>query len=113
MTGYYMRTDCSARRRAASAALLLLAGAGATVALPMSADAQIAPAEYAARRTGLISGLDSGVVVAFGAPDPVNYWPTFFQTPHFYYLTGFAESDAALVMVKRGDSTSATLYVPT
>jgi Xaa-Pro aminopeptidase len=108
-----MRTDRSARRRAASAALLLLTGTGATVALPRTATAQVAPAEYAARRAALLSGLDSGVVVAFGAPDPVYHWPTFFQTPHFYYLTGFAESDAALVMVKRGDSTSATLYVPT
>jgi Xaa-Pro aminopeptidase len=108
-----MRTDHSARRRAASAALLLLAGGGAAAALPMSAASQIAPAEYASRRAGRVSGLDSGVVVAFGASDPVNYWPTFFQSPHFYYLTGFAESDAVLLMVKRGDSTSATLHIPT
>ena len=79
-----MRTDRSASRRAASAGLLLLAGAVATVALPSVATAQIPAAEYAARRAALVSRLDSGVVVAFGAPDPVNYWPTFFQTPHFY-----------------------------
>jgi Xaa-Pro aminopeptidase len=108
-----MRTDCCACRRAASAALLLLAGAVATIALPSAATAQVPSAEYAARRAALVSNLDSGVVVAFGAPDPVNYWPTFFQTPHFYYLTGFSESNAALVMVKRGGSTSATLFVPT
>jgi Xaa-Pro aminopeptidase len=108
-----MCTDRSARRRAAFAALLFVTSAGATVAPLRTATAQVALAENAARRATLVAGLDSGVAIAFGAPDPVNYWPTFFQTPHFYYLTGFAESDAALVMVKRGDSTSATLYVPT
>ena len=76
-----MRTDPSGRRRAASATLLLLAGAGLTAARPVSAAAQIAPAEYAARRAGLTSGLDSGVVLAFGAADPISYWPTFFQSP--------------------------------
>ena len=107
-----MRMDRRPERHTAAAALLLLAGAIAAIALPRLASAQIPAAEYAARRAALVSSLDSGVVVAFGAPDPVNYWPTFFQTPHFYYLTGLAESDAALVLVKRGGSTSATLYVP-
>jgi Xaa-Pro aminopeptidase len=95
--------------RLAGAALAFLA---ASPLAAQSAPPQIAPAEYAARRAALVSRMDSGVVVAFGAPDVVNYWPIFFQTPHFYYLTGFAESDAALVMVKRGGATSATLYVP-
>jgi Xaa-Pro aminopeptidase len=93
---------------------VLIALAAPPLAAQSSPMAEPIPlAEYAARRTALVSRVDSGVVIAFGAPEPVNYWPTFFQTPHFYYLTGFAESDAALVMVKRGGSTSATLYVPT
>jgi Xaa-Pro aminopeptidase len=96
---------------------ILLAGAALAVlaAAPVAAQSApplIPPAEYAARRAALVSRIDSGVVVAFGAPEVVNYWPTFYQTPHFYYLTGFAESDAALVMVKRGGAISATLYVP-
>ncbi len=95
--------------RFAGVALTFLAAAPLAA---QSAPLRIAPAEYAARRAALVSRIDSGVVVAFGAPDVVNYWPTFFQTPHFYYLTGFAESDAALVMVRRGGATSATLYVP-
>ena len=90
--------------------LILLACA--MVALARAVSAQIASSEYAARRAALVAGMDSGVVVAFGAPDPVNYWPTFYQTPHFYYLTGFAESDAVLVMAKRGGTTRATLFVP-
>jgi hypothetical protein len=64
-----------------------------------SAGAQVPIGEYADRRAALTSRIDSGVVVAFGAPEPVNYWPTFFQVPAFHYLTGFGESDAALVLV--------------
>ena len=82
------------------------------VALPALAAAQIAPREYAERRAALVSRLDSGVVVAFGAPDPVSYWPTFHQVPHFYYLTGFEESDAVLVMLKRNGTVSARMFVP-
>jgi Xaa-Pro aminopeptidase len=80
---------------------------------PMSLDAQISPAEYTSRRAAAVAGIDSGVVLAFGAPEPVNYWPTFFQLPAFYYLTGFNESDAVLVMVKRNGATASTMFVPT
>jgi Xaa-Pro aminopeptidase len=82
------------------------------VALP-AAHGQVAPAEYAARRSALAARVDSGVVVAFGGVEPVNYWPTFYQLPAFYYLTGFGETDAALVMVKRAGAVSATMFVPT
>jgi Xaa-Pro aminopeptidase len=78
-----------------------------------STRAQVAVGDYAARRAALIAPIDSGVVIAFGAAETVNYWPTFFQLPGFYYLTGFSESDAALVMVKRNGSVAATMYVPT
>ncbi|HEU4953974.1 MAG TPA: hypothetical protein VFT28_05345, partial [Gemmatimonadales bacterium] len=53
-----------------------------------AAHAQIAKAEYAARRAALAASVDSGVVVAFGAVEPVSYWPTFHQVPGFYYFTG-------------------------
>ena len=60
-------------------------------------------AEYAARRDSLAAHIDSGVVIAFGAPDPVGIrrWT---QLPAFRYLTGFLEPNAALVLVKRGGS---------
>jgi hypothetical protein len=32
----------------------------------------ISPAEYAARRDSLTARMDSGVVIAFGAPDPLT-----------------------------------------
>jgi len=86
--------------------------AAALAAVPTLAAAQIAPAEYAARREALLARVDSGVVVAFGNVEPVNFWPTFMQHPSFLYLTGFEEPDAALVMVKRGGTSSARIYVP-
>jgi Xaa-Pro aminopeptidase len=91
----------------------LLAGMVAGLLVSPSARAQVPLREYAERRTALASRIDSGVVVAFGGVEPVNYWPIFFQVPAFYYLTGFNESDAVLVMVKRGGAVSATMYVPT
>ncbi|HKG93627.1 MAG TPA: aminopeptidase P N-terminal domain-containing protein [Gemmatimonadaceae bacterium] len=76
---------------------------------PLSA--QIAPAEYAARRDTLAARIDSGVVVAFGARDETRHYPSFTQRPAFSYLTGFRAPDAALVMVKRGGRTTGTLFV--
>src|SRR4051794_6736037 len=50
----------------------------------------IPKAEYAERRDSLLAGVDSGIVIAFGAPDPVSIgrWS---QLPAFRYLTGFLE----------------------
>ena len=75
--------------------------------------AQIATADYATRRAEAVAEVDSGVVVAFGAPEPLDYWPTFYQRPSFEYLTGFDESDAGLVMVVRHRQATAALFVPT
>lgn len=87
-----------------------------TAIIGLSADparAQIPSAEYATRRAALMAGVDSGVVLAFGATEPVVYWPGFFQLPSFQYLTGFAESDAVLLIVKRGGNAATTIFVPT
>ena len=80
------------------------------LALPANLLAQeIAPAEYAARRDSLAAHLDSGVVIAFGSPDPVHIgrWS---QLPAFRYLTGFLEPNAVFVLVKRGGSVNGTLF---
>ena len=79
--------------------------------LPAPAPAQVARGDYAARRDALLAKVDSGVVVALGAVEPVGYWP-FFQLPAFHYLSGFDETDAALVLVKRKAGVSATMFVP-
>jgi Xaa-Pro aminopeptidase len=90
---------------------LLTAVLAATLA-PALGQAQIPTAEYAARRAALTARIDSGVVVAFGGVEPVAYWPTFHQLPAFYYLTGFPETDAVLLMVKRSGTVISILFVP-
>jgi Xaa-Pro aminopeptidase len=82
----------------------------AALLLPARLIAQEIPAaEYAARRDSLAAHLDSGVVVAFGAPDPVGIrrWT---QLPAFRYLTGFLEPNAAFILVKQGGTTRGTLF---
>ena len=89
--------------------LSLLAGLFA-VAIASSLPAQeITSAEYAARRDSLAAHIDSGVVVGFGAPEPVRIgkWT---QLPAFNYLTGFQEPNAAFVLVKRGGRAEGTLF---
>ncbi len=80
------------------------------ILVPAALAAQEIPrAEYAARRDSLMARVDSGVVVAFGAPDAVGIhrWN---QLPGFRYLTGFLEPNAVLVLVKRGGTRSGTLF---
>jgi Xaa-Pro aminopeptidase len=95
------------------AARAMLTGVVAALAVAHLAHAQISNAEYAGRRAALAASIDSGVVVAFGAVEPVTYWPTFQQLPSFYYFTGFGETDAVLLMVKREGVVTSTMFVPT
>jgi Xaa-Pro aminopeptidase len=92
---------------------VLLAAFMALSARPSLAGAQVTRNDYAARRSELVARIDSGVVVAFGGVEPVSHWPTFYQLPAFYYLTGFSETDAALVLLKRNGAVAATMFVPT
>ncbi len=64
-------------------------------------EAQIPQQEYAARRETIVRGLPSGIVLAIGAPETEADYMDFFQSSAFNYLTGFAEPEAALVMVVR------------
>jgi Xaa-Pro aminopeptidase len=78
--------------------------------LPAGLAAQEIPsAEYAARRDSLAAHLDSGLVIAFGAPEPVGVG-RWIQLPAFRYLTGFLEPNAAFILVKRGGRASGTLF---
>jgi Xaa-Pro aminopeptidase len=74
---------------------------------------RISPAEYASRRAELTKGIGSGAVLVFGEVEPVVDWPGFFQLPGFHYLTGFDESDAVLLIVKRNGASASTVFVPT
>jgi Xaa-Pro aminopeptidase len=90
-----------AMRPHAAALALLVPSALAAQAIPQT--------EYAARRDSLAARLDSGVVVAFGAPAPAGFdRPS--QLPAFRYLTGFLEPDAAVVLVARGGRMSGTVF---
>lgn len=95
------------RLRLTAALTVLLVAAPATASL----HAQISAAEYAARRDSLGARLDSGIVVAFGARNPVADFGPFFQLPGFRYLTGYGEPDAALVILVRDGHPRSTLFV--
>jgi Xaa-Pro aminopeptidase len=64
-------------------------------------------AEYRARRAELRKPLD-GVLVLFGAEEPSDLHDRFFQEPTFFYLTGWQEPGAALVMT----GTEEILFLP-
>ncbi|HZF73367.1 MAG TPA: aminopeptidase P N-terminal domain-containing protein, partial [Gemmatimonadaceae bacterium] len=108
------------RGRGASIAIALLILSPArihsqTAAPPyLSPAATITAADYAARRAAVTAKVDSGIVLAFGESEPLGYYPSFFQMPNFEYLTGFDESDAVVLILKRkGAAASTTMFVPT
>src|SRR5690606_1111537 len=84
-------------RRLRPTAAIALSFVALSFALPLRLHAQITAAEYAARRDSLAARIDSGIVVAFGARNPITDFGPFFQIPGFRYLTGYLEPDAALV----------------
>jgi Xaa-Pro aminopeptidase len=68
--------------------------------------------EYAGRRADLAAKLPDGAFVALGGPEPAQDYLSFYQRPSFYYLTGFKEPDAALLMIKQGGAVRlATMFV--
>ena len=68
--------------------------------------------EYAARRAALVAGMPDGALVALGAHEPSQDYLSFYQSPSFYYLTGFKEPGAALIVVKQGGRVvSSTMFV--
>jgi Xaa-Pro aminopeptidase len=69
--------------------------------------------EYSTRRLVVETKLPGdGALVALGAMEPSQDYLSFVPAPSFYWLTGFKEPDAALVMVKQGGRiTSSTMFV--
>ena len=75
----------------------------------LSAQTQL---EFAGRRADLAAKLPDGVFVALGGYEPAQDYLKFHQSASFYYLTGFKEPDAALLMIKQGGAVrSATMFV--
>jgi Xaa-Pro aminopeptidase len=76
--------------------------------LPASSlDKQPASA-YRARRTALAAKLEGGIAVLFAAPEPVLDFMPYRQDSNFYYLTGWNEPSAALMIV--GSTTPSKPY---
>ncbi len=66
-------------------------------------------AEYRARRAALGAQLKGGVAVLFAAEEPVLDFMPYRQDSDFYYLTGWTEPGAALVVIGAGPGTTTRL----
>jgi Xaa-Pro aminopeptidase len=88
--------------------LALLAATGASAAP--------GPNEFRSRRTALAGELHDGVLVLFGGTDngEENIRTGFFQEPNFYYLTGWMEPGALLIIAPAEESKPyyAALFLP-
>jgi len=80
-------------------------------AVAVSLGAQVPKSEYADRRAALAARMQDGVLLAIGSQEPAQDYLSFYQNEPFTYLTGYNEPNAALVLVKRGGQTTATLFV--
>lgn len=100
-----------------SAVLALLA---ALAALPALHALEKQPASaYHARRVALAASLKGGVAVLFSAPEPLLDFMPYRQDSDFYYLTGWSEPGAALMVVGASSDSNAKrgyqeiLFLPT
>ncbi|MFN8583588.1 MAG: aminopeptidase P N-terminal domain-containing protein, partial [Gemmatimonadaceae bacterium] len=89
---------------------LFLAVVAAAIS-PVTLWSQVTASELADRRAALAAKLNDGVFVARGAEEPAQDYLAFFQSSGFFYLTGYKEAGAALLMTKHGQSVSWTLFV--
>src|ERR1019366_3752868 len=78
-------------------ALVLLASLAAMPAL--DALEKQSAAEYHARRVALSAALHGGIAVLFAGQEPVLDFMPYRQDADFYYLTGWNEPGAALMVV--------------
>ena len=63
-------------------------------------------ADYHARRVHLSASIDGGMAVVFGAQEPTTDFDPFRQDSDFYYLTGWNEPGAALLIEAPVDATA-------
>ena len=74
---------------------------------------QIPVGEYAARRDSVAAHLGNGVLLSFGAGEPMSDEADFHQLPAFQYLTGYDRVNAVFVMaMKDGKVTYQMLFEP-
>jgi len=81
-------------------------------ALGPASVAPVSNAEFAERRAGLAALLGEGIVLAMGSAAPPQDYIPFHQNSLFRYLTGFTETNAALLIeVREGRVVGETLFV--
>jgi Xaa-Pro aminopeptidase len=68
---------------------------------------------YRARRVALAAHLEGGVAVLFAAYEPTMEYQDYRQDEDFFYLTGWNEPGAALLVTGEGASYKETLFLPT
>jgi Xaa-Pro aminopeptidase len=81
-----------------------------SVVCQSASEPAITHAEYKQRRAKLREALPDSLIVIFGATERENgeLRTGFFQSPDFYYLTGWTEPNAILVLTNAGE----TLLIP-
>ena len=70
-------------------------------------------ADYRARRVALAAKLQGGVAVLFAAEEPALDFDAYRQDSNFYYLTGWNEPGAALLVQGLKTGYKETLFLPT
>jgi len=80
------------------------------VCVSLSAIEREPNSEYASRRARVAEQIKGHVLILFGQQD--SELVKFKQTENFYYLTGFNEPDAVLVIDATGDRPEETLFIP-
>lgn len=68
-------------------------------ALPLGAVERQADADYHVRRTALGASLEGGMAVLFASDEPAAEYQSYRQDEDFYYLTGWNEPGAALLVI--------------
>jgi len=77
--------------------------------IPVASALEKQPASvYRARRVALAGKLDGGLAVLFAAAEPVLDFSPYRQDADFYYLTGWNEPGAALLVVAEPENTPAS-----
>ena len=90
-----------------------LAALGAVLFVAAPLAAQIPAAEYVSRRDSVAAHLGEGVLLSFGAGEPMTDEADFHQLPSFEYLTGYRRPNAVFVMaVRDGRVTYQMLFEP-
>jgi Xaa-Pro aminopeptidase len=84
--------------------------------LPASSLEKQPASAYHARRAALAAKLQGGIALLFAAPEPVLDFMPYRQDSNFYYLTGWNEPGAALMLVGPANPSKAykeILFLPT